>query len=107
MRSFLLIAIVAFASGAAGSQPAEGAVRPRRSTVTLDVKDADVREVLKSMQKQCGIKNMVIDKEVGGQGATFLFRDVPCETAFKVVLRSYGLDFEPHPNSVMIVEKSR
>ena len=97
MRSFLLIAIVAFASGAAGSQP----------TVTLDVKDADVRDVLKSMQKQCGIKNMVIDPDVPSQTATFLFREVPCETAFRVVLRTFSLDFEPQPNSVMIVEKDR
>src|SRR5688572_6998015 len=99
--------MVALAGGAAGSQPAEsGVVRPRRSTVTLDVKDADVRDVLKSMQKQCGIRNLIIDKDVAGQ-ATFLFRDVPCETAFKVVLRTYGLASQPEVNSVLMVERGR
>jgi type II secretory pathway component HofQ len=59
-------------------------------TVTLDVKDADVRVVLKSMQQQCGIRNLLIDKEVQGE-TTILFRDVPCATAFKVVFRQFGL----------------
>src|SRR3954465_6319042 len=33
--------------------------------VTLDVKDADVHVVLKSIQKQCAIRNLVIDPSVG------------------------------------------
>ena len=52
-----------------------------RPSVDLDVKDEDVVVILKSMQKQCGIKNLVIDKEVQGKG-TFIFRDLPCERAF-------------------------
>jgi len=60
------------------------------ASVTLDVKDADVRVVLKSMQQQCGIGNLLIDKEVQGE-TTLLFRDVPCATAFKVVFRQFGL----------------
>ncbi len=96
MRSSLLILLLLAASTVSA--------KPR--TVTLDVKDADVRDVLKSMQKQCGIKNMIIDKDVAGQ-ATFLFRDVPCETAFKVVLRTYGLASQPELNSVLIVEPGR
>jgi hypothetical protein len=60
-------------------------------TVTLDVKDAEPRVVLKAMQKQCGIKNMIIDPDVPKTAATFYFREVPCDTAFRVVLRTYGL----------------
>ena len=62
-------------------------------TVTLDVKDAEPAVVLKDMQKQCGIKNMILDPEVrqSKTGATFYFREVPCETAFRIVLRTYGL----------------
>jgi len=62
----------------------------RASGVTLDVKDEDVRVILKSMQQQCGIRNLVIDNDVQGKG-TFLFTDVPCETAFRTVLASFGL----------------
>lgn len=96
MRSLILLLTLALASsGAAASQPAV-------KTVTLDVKDADIRAILKSMQKQCGIKNLVIDKEVSGKG-TFYFRDVPCEQAFKVVLRTMRLSSAFEPNSVLAV----
>lgn len=71
-------------------------------TVTLDVKDADARIVLKSMQQQCGIRNLVIDPGVQGSG-TFYFRDVPCETAFPVVLRTMGLAGKIEPNSIVTV----
>jgi len=63
---------------------------PQPKTVTLDVKDEDVRVILKSMQKQCGIKNLIIDKEVQGSG-TFLFRELPCKTAFEAVFKTMSL----------------
>jgi len=71
-------------------------------TVMLDVKDAEVREILKSMQKQCGIRNLIIDPNVQGKG-TFLFTNVPCGTAFDTVLRSLGLTSVRYPNSVVTV----
>jgi hypothetical protein len=79
VRSLALILLLALSASA----------KPR--TVTLDVKDAEARDVLKSMQKQCGVKNMVIDPDVPRTTASFYFKDVPCETAFRVVLRTYGL----------------
>jgi len=74
------------------------------ATVTLDVKDADIRVVLKSMQKQCAIKNLVIDRDVQGKG-TFYLTKVPCKTAFDVVTRTMGLQSTTEPNSVIIVEE--
>ncbi|HYO78596.1 MAG TPA: hypothetical protein VE010_19205 [Thermoanaerobaculia bacterium] len=71
-----------------GGTAAASAAEP--PSVTLDVKDADVRVILKSMQQQCGIKNLLIDKDVQGE-ATILFRGVPCTTAFRVVFRQFGL----------------
>lgn len=79
------------------------AAAPR--TVTLDVKDADVRLVLESMRRQCGIRNLLIDKEVQGQ-TTILFRDVPCTTAFKVVFRQFALTGQIAQN-VTTVEPQR
>jgi hypothetical protein len=72
------------------------------ATVTLDVKDAEARDILKSMQKQCGIRNLKIDPHVQGKG-TFLFLNVPCRTAFDNVLRSLGLSAVTYPNSVVTV----
>jgi type II secretory pathway component HofQ len=75
-------------------------------SVTLDVKDADIREILLSMKKQCGIRNMLIDDAVGGKG-TYLFREVPCETALKIVFRTQDLDYEIQENSVVIIRKKK
>lgn len=86
-----LLVILALASAAAENK------------VTLDVKDADVRDVLQSLKTQCAIKNMIIDKEVPSSSATFYLHEVPCETAFKVVFRTYGLAAEPIENSVLRV----
>lgn len=75
-------------------------------TVTIDVKDADIREILLSLKEQCGIRNMLIEDEVGGKG-TYLFRQVPCETALRVVFRTQDLDYEIQENSVVIIRKKK
>jgi CO dehydrogenase/acetyl-CoA synthase gamma subunit (corrinoid Fe-S protein) len=80
------------------------AVRLRAMMVNLDVKDGDVRDVMKSMQRQCGIKNLVIDPHVEGK-ATFFMRDIPCSKAFEIVLRTYGLKSVNYSSSVAVVEK--
>ena len=95
MRALLVILALAAATVASA--------KPK--TVTLDVKDADVRTVLQSMQQQCGIKNLLIDKEVQGE-ATILFREVPCATAFKVVFRQFSLTGQVAQN-VATVEPRR
>jgi hypothetical protein len=70
--------------------------------VTLDVKDADVHSVLKSIQKQCAIRNLVIDPGVTGSG-TFLFHNVECKVALDAVLRVNGLSAKTYSNSVVAV----
>lgn len=78
----------------------------RGGKVTLDVKDQDIRTILQSMQKQCGIKNLVIDRDVQGKG-TFLFDALPCRTAFDVVFRTMGLASVDYGNSVVTVGTRR
>ena len=75
---------------------------PETKTVDLDVKDEDVIVILKSMQKQCGIKNLVIDKEVQGKG-TFIFHDLQCERAFDTVFRTMSLRAKVYSNDVINV----
>ncbi|HEX8408059.1 MAG TPA: hypothetical protein VF883_04305 [Thermoanaerobaculia bacterium] len=75
--------------------------KPR--TVTLDVKDGEARAILRSVQQQCGIRNMIVDPDVQGSG-TFFFRDVPCAQAIPVVLRVMGLAGRVQGSSVMRVE---
>jgi hypothetical protein len=74
------------------------------ATVTIDVKDADVHEVMATIQSQCGIRNMVIDPGVQGKG-TFLFNQVPCGVAIRTVLRTLGLEGETLPSSVVHVTR--
>lgn len=81
--------------------------KPKERTVTLDVKDVEVREILKTLQTQCGIKNLVIDPNVKGKAGTFLFNDVPCHTAFSVVLRATGLHMVTYENNVVEVGSKR
>lgn len=75
--------------------------KPR--TVTLDVKDGEARVILRSVQRQCGIRNMIVDRDVQGSG-TFFFRDVPCAQAIPIVLRVMGLAGQVQGHSVMRVE---
>ena len=82
------------------------AAEKKEPVVNLDVKDEDIREILKSMKEQCGIRNLLIDKEVTGK-AMFYFRDVPCTQAFDVVARTMGLAYDIEPNSVVDVRTRR
>ena len=94
MRLVLLAASFLFVCAAALAAPAK--------RVTIDVKDADVHIVLKSIQTQCGIPNMVIDPGVTGSG-TFLFHDLPCDVALRTVLRTTGLAVKSYSSSVVAV----
>ena len=85
---------------------ARAAENEKEPVVNLDVKDEEIRVILKSMQEQCGIKNLLIDKEVGGKG-TFILRDMPCARAFDIVARTMGLAYDIEPNSVVNVQTRR
>lgn len=96
---------IALTCGAAAVSAAEStAARPR--TVTLDVKDEDVRVILKSMQQQCGIRNLLIDKEVSGKGMIY-FNEVPCATAFRIVMKQFGLAAQADPNVTTVEKRPR
>ena len=79
----------------------------KSKSVTLDVKNADVRAVLLSLKEQCGVKNMVIDPDIPSSAATFIFRDVPCDSAFRIVFLTFRLTSQPPVNSVVHVERQR
>jgi type II secretory pathway component GspD/PulD (secretin) len=71
-------------------------------TVTLDVKDEDIRIILKSVQRQCGIRNLIVDPDVAGSG-TFLFDRVPCHTALNAILKTMGLGHYSDSSDVIAV----
>jgi type II secretory pathway component GspD/PulD (secretin) len=98
VRPVLLIATLLLVCSSAIAAPAKS------RGVTLDVKDADVHDVLKSIRKQCGIKNLVIDPGVTGSG-TFLFHDVPCKVALDTVLKTTGLAATTYSSNVVAVRR--
>jgi len=77
------------------------------ATVTLDVKDAKPRDVLKSLQKQCAVKNLIVDPDVPEGNASFYFHEVPCKTAFDVVHATYKLKSIEYSTSTVAVERNR
>lgn len=100
----LLLAAPAFAATEKSMNPP--AKRTQEPVVSMDVKDIDARDVLKLMQRQCGIRNLMIDPDVQGK-ATFYFREVPCATAFGAVLDTFRLQAVVYSNSLAAVEKIR
>jgi hypothetical protein len=107
-----LVLVLAAPAGAATEKRLDVRERPAaraaERNVTIDVKDAEARAILKDLQKQCGVKNLMIDPDVQGKG-TFYFERVPCPQAWSIVLRSLGLDSRVYTNSVITVgaQKSR
>ena len=98
----MLAAVPAVAATSKRLDAPRAIVRPAERTVTLDFKDAEAKVVLKEMQKQCGIKNLVIDPGVEAK-TTVLFTNVPCKQAFGVVLRSMGLDAKIYSSNMVNV----
>ena len=98
----LVAALLCFCVAAAAS-----AADTKQKTVTLNVKNGEVLEVLQSLKKQCGVKNLIIDPGVGGQTGSLYLKDVPCSTAFSLVLRMSGLDAKIYENSMVHVGAPR
>ena len=73
-------------------------------SVTLDVKDEEIHVILRSMQKQCSVRNLVIDPGVEGRG-TFVFHRLPCDKAFEVVTSTMGLRATDEGSSVVSVRR--
>jgi len=100
-----LLAVPAFPAKVKNlDKPGTIVVRVPERTVTLDVKDVEARVILKSMQKQCALKNLIVDPQVPQVNGTFHFKNVPCGAAFRVVLRSLGLDSVTYSSSFINVK---
>jgi type IV pilus assembly protein PilQ len=72
----------------------------RSDNVTLDFKEADIRNVLKIIAYKAGI-NIVTTPEVIGN-VTIRLVDVPWEKALDVILRTYGFGYEKQGNIITV-----
>lgn len=82
--------VLALAGLFGGAGPA-AAARPK-PTINLEVKDAEVRNIL-ALLADVGRVNLVVSDEVGGQ-VTLRLKAVPWDAALEVVLRAKGLGLE-------------
>ena len=68
--------------------------------VTLDFKDADIRNVLKIISYKAGV-NIVTTPEVMGN-VTIRLVDVPWENALDVIVKTYGFGYDKRANIITV-----
>lgn len=71
-------------------------------TLSLDLKDADLKDVLRTISKVSGL-NIVAGEEIGGK-VTARFTDVEIEQALCCVLRSCGYDYVKEGDVIRVVK---
>jgi type IV pilus assembly protein PilQ len=85
---------------AQSAQAAEAPVTPPVTKVSLDFKEADIRNVLRILSYKSGI-NIVAAPEVTGV-VTIRLTDVPWDKALDVILSTYGFGFERKENIISV-----
>jgi type IV pilus assembly protein PilQ len=93
---------------AAAPQPAEPAKAQMRhapaasENVTLDFKEADIKNVLKIISYKSGV-NIVTTPEVMGNVSIRLI-DVPWELALDIILKTYGFGSQKQGNVILVTK---
>ncbi|MFH2144402.1 MAG: hypothetical protein ABII75_00020 [Candidatus Omnitrophota bacterium] len=81
-------------------KPNEGKVRDE--LVSLDFKDADLKDVLKVFSQQSGI-NFIASKEIEARKITLFINEVTIEDALKTLLDANNLGLKQHPGSNILI----
>jgi type IV pilus assembly protein PilQ len=71
-----------------------------RTRLTIDLRDADIQNVLRLFAKEGGV-NIIAGSEVSGN-VTLRLNDVPLDQAFLIILQSLGLGFEVRGNVIRV-----
>jgi type IV pilus assembly protein PilQ len=88
-------------SSEAAQATGEAAVEAKApETITLDFKEADIKDVLKIISYKSGV-NIVASPEVTGT-VNVRIVDVPWEKALDVILKSYGYAYDRQDNIIMV-----
>jgi type IV pilus assembly protein PilQ len=77
------------------------AAAPPAGTVSVDFKDADIRQVLRIISLKSGV-DIVAGPDVEGL-VTIKLTDVPWEQALGIILRTYGFTYEREANIVRVM----
>jgi type IV pilus assembly protein PilQ len=82
------------------NNPAPGEPQPSNGNITLDFKDADIRNVLKIIALKGGV-NIVASPDVTGTVSVYL-DNVPWEKALDVILKTYNFGYERKGNIISV-----
>lgn len=99
----LSICLPLFAGAVAAAADEPGAAEAQE-TVTLDLKDVDIRVAIEALFRNTG-RNFAIDQNVSGTIPVLSFKDVPFETALRQLTRSAGLVFRVDGDIYIISRK--
>jgi len=77
-----------------------------RGVVSLDFKDANLKDVLKVFSQQSGL-NFVASKEIEGRVVTLYMNNVTVEDALKTLLEANNLQLDQSPGSNILIVKAR
>ena len=75
-------------------------IEAEEGIVTIDFKDADIRNVLRILSHKSGV-NIVAGEDVQGK-VTIKLTDVPWEKALDVILKTYGFAYERVDNIIRV-----
>jgi type II secretory pathway component HofQ len=89
-------------SGPSKAPPEAAGSRYAGETISLDLKDADLKDVLRTFAKLARL-NIAIDPEVKGS-VTVRLHDVPWDQALDVILRINGLGYVLEGNVLRVGE---
>jgi type IV pilus secretin PilQ/predicted competence protein len=87
------------------SQTIGGEVQYSGLPVTLDLKNADIKDIFRLFSEMSGL-NFVLDKAIGGS-ITIMLRDVPWDQALDVILKNEGWGKVYQNNVVFIAPLAR
>jgi len=79
--------------------PGEGA--PQSETVTINVKDANISEVLKAYSLQTG-QSIVVGPDVVSENVNVRLNDIPWQEALDVILKPYGFGYRLVGGTIVI-----
>jgi type IV pilus assembly protein PilQ len=98
-------AVIAEPIAVTSVEPSQAAAKEEEATqnpelITLDFKEADIRDVLKIISYKSGI-NIVASPEVAGT-VNVRITDVPWERALDVILKTYGYAYDKQDKIIMV-----
>ncbi len=101
--AMLMVALsgsVAFAQNETGGGEVSDVSMSEEGTVSLDFRDADIRNVFKILSIKSGV-NIVASPEVVG-AVSIQLNEVPWQQALDVILQTYGYAYERKGNIIMV-----